>query len=130
MLDSGRARTYNQRHSPDVDQAVASCPVNCMYPVSYTELQEYETARDEGDGRSDHRHLGHRRGNTPLFVAGIDSDNNHRSSWYHTLKGKCIGKFTEARIVRILIEVLKTVRCKNEFGSFFSVPPEGVLRLP
>jgi hypothetical protein len=37
--------------------------------------------------------LGHQRGMTPLHVAGIDSDNNHRTSWYHTLKSKCVGKF-------------------------------------
>jgi ferredoxin len=90
MMDSGRARTFEQRHAPDVKQAVASCPVNCMHPVTFTELEEYETARDEGDGRNDHKHLGHRRGHTPLYVAGIDSDNNHRTSWYHTLKGKCV----------------------------------------
>ncbi|KAG7346760.1 4Fe-4S single cluster domain of ferredoxin I [Nitzschia inconspicua] len=90
MLESGRARTFHQRSGPDVDQAVASCPVSCMHPVSYHELKEFETARDEGDGRTDHRHLGHRRGHTPLHVAGIDSDNNHRTSWYHTLKEKCL----------------------------------------
>jgi hypothetical protein len=61
-----------------------------MHHVSYRELKEYETARDEGDGRTDHKHLGHKRGHTPLHVAGIDSDNNHRSSWYHTLKQKCL----------------------------------------
>ena len=93
MLDNGRARTFKQRNSADVSEAVASCPVNCMHPVSFTELEEYETARDQGDGRTDHKHLGHRRGHTPLYVAGIDSDNNHRTSWYHTLKGKCLGKF-------------------------------------
>jgi hypothetical protein len=93
MLDSGRARTFKQRNSEDVQQAVASCPVNCMHPVAYTELEEYETARDNGDGRTDHKHLGHSRGNTPLHVAGMDSDNNHRTSWYHTLKGNCVGKF-------------------------------------
>ncbi len=90
MLESGRARTFQQRTGPDVEQAVASCPVSCMHPVSYQELKEFEIARDEGDGRTDHRHLGHRRGHTPLHVAGIDSDNNHRSSWYHTLKEKCL----------------------------------------
>lgn len=90
MLESGRARTFHQRSGSDIDQAVASCPVSCMHPVSYRELNEFETARDEGDGRTDHRHLGHRRGHTPLHVAGIDSDNNHRSSWYHALKEKCL----------------------------------------
>jgi hypothetical protein len=92
MLESGRARTFHQRHSPDVDQAVASCPVDCMHSVTFKELKEYESARDDGDGRSDHKHLGHRRGHTPLFVAGIDSDANHRTSWYHTLKGDCGSK--------------------------------------
>ena len=90
MMDSGRARTFQQRNSRDVVEAVASCPVNCMHSVSYDELVEFETARDEGDGRNDHRHLGHRRGYTPLHVAGMASDNNHRSSWYHTLKGRCL----------------------------------------
>lgn len=90
MLETGRARTFNQRKTPDVQAAVASCPVNCMHHVSYQELQEFEVARDEGDGRTDHKHLGHRRGHTPLFVAGIDSDANHRTSWYHTLKHKCL----------------------------------------
>jgi len=91
MLESGRARTFDQRKSSDVRQAVSSCPVNCMHPVTYRELKEYETARDEGDRRSDTTHfLGQRQIHTPLYVAGIDSDNNHRSSWYHTLKGKCV----------------------------------------
>ena len=92
MLDSGRARTFHQRKAPDVAAAVASCPVDCMHAVSYRELQEFETARDQGDGRSDHKHLGHQRGHTPLHVAGIASDNNHKTSWYHTLKHKCFGK--------------------------------------
>ena len=89
MLDNGRARTFHQRQGPDVKQGVAACPVSCMHFVSFDELQELETVRDKGDGRDDHRHMGHRRGHTPLFVAGIDSDNNHRSSWYHHLKNKC-----------------------------------------
>ena len=63
-----------------------------MHSVTIKELKEYESARDDGDGRSDHKHLGHRRGPTPLFVSGIDSDANHRSSWYHTLKGDCSSK--------------------------------------
>ena len=93
MVESGRARTFNQRGTADVDEAVASCPVNCMHRVSFRELQEYETARDEGDGRSDHKQLGNPRGPTPLYVAGIQSDNNHRTSWYHTLKSKCLGNY-------------------------------------
>ena len=91
MLETGRARTFNQQSGPDVDQAVASCPVNCMHPVSFRELKEFETARDEGDGRTDHRHLG--KGHIPLYVAGIDSDMNRRSSWYHTLKHRCLGTY-------------------------------------
>jgi hypothetical protein len=89
MLENGRARTFHQRPGPDVNQGVAACPVNCMHRVSFDELKELETARDKGDGRDDHRHMGHRRGHTPLYVAGIDSDNNHRSSWYHYMKNKC-----------------------------------------
>jgi hypothetical protein len=90
MLDSGRARTFHQRNSPDVEAAVASCPVNCMHPVTYRELQEFESVRDNGDGKTDHRYLG--QGHTPLHVAGMDSDNNRQSSWYHTLKHRCLGK--------------------------------------
>jgi hypothetical protein len=89
MLDSGRARTFTQRLAPDVPMAISSCPVDCMHKVSLHELKEMEVARDQGDGRTDHRHLGNRRGHTPLSVAGIDSDANHRSSWYHYLKQKC-----------------------------------------
>jgi ferredoxin len=89
MLDSGRARTFTQRLAPDVPMAISSCPVDCMHKVSFHELKEMEVARDQGDGRSDHRHLGNRRGHTPLSVAGMDSDANHRSSWYHYLKQKC-----------------------------------------
>lgn len=89
MMETGRARTFHQRHGADVQQGVAACPVSCMHYVSFDELQELETVRDKGDGRSDHKHMNHRRGHTPLYVAGIDSDNNHRSSWYHHLKNKC-----------------------------------------
>lgn len=91
MLDSGRARTYAQRSAPDVGMAIAACPVNCMYRVSYRELKELERGRDHGDGRTDHLHLN--KGHTPLNVAGIDSDNNHKSSWYHYLKTKCYSKY-------------------------------------
>jgi len=90
IMDSGRARTFHQRKGADIDQAIHACPVDCMHSVSFRELQEFETARDEGDGRTDHKHLGHQRGHTPLHVAGMASDNNHRSSWYHTLKHKCL----------------------------------------
>jgi len=80
MMEDGRARTFSQRSSPDVDTAVEACPVDCMHHVSFHELREFEVARDNGDGRTDHRHMGQSR--TPLNVAGIDSDANHRSSWY------------------------------------------------
>eukprot|EP00538_Stauroneis_constricta_P004388 CAMPEP_0119571278 /NCGR_PEP_ID=MMETSP1352-20130426/44035_1 /TAXON_ID=265584 /ORGANISM="Stauroneis constricta, Strain CCMP1120" /LENGTH=820 /DNA_ID=CAMNT_0007620957 /DNA_START=178 /DNA_END=2639 /DNA_ORIENTATION=- len=88
MLESGRARTFDQRGSPDVEAAVRSCPVSCMHQVSYRELAEFESARDEGDGRTDHRHLG--KAHIPLHVAMRDSDASHRSSWYHTLKHRCL----------------------------------------
>ena len=90
MLESGRARTFKQRREKDVATAIDVCPVNCMHKVGFEELKEMETARDNGDGRSDHRHMGH--GHTPLSVAGIDSDANHKSSWYHYLKNKCYSK--------------------------------------
>lgn len=89
MLEEGRARTFHQRQGPDVKDGVKACPVSCMHFVSYDELKELETVRDKGDGRDDHKHMGHRRGHTPLYVAGMDSDNNHRSSWYHHIKNKC-----------------------------------------
>lgn len=89
LLDNGRARTFDQRRSPEVQQAVASCPVACMHSVTFKELEEYETARDSGDGRDDHRHLG-QKAHIPLHVAGMDSDANRRSSWYHTLRERCI----------------------------------------
>eukprot|EP00525_Craspedostauros_australis_P002656 CAMPEP_0198113516 /NCGR_PEP_ID=MMETSP1442-20131203/5175_1 /TAXON_ID= /ORGANISM="Craspedostauros australis, Strain CCMP3328" /LENGTH=223 /DNA_ID=CAMNT_0043770637 /DNA_START=33 /DNA_END=704 /DNA_ORIENTATION=+ len=88
MLESGRARTFRQQATPDVDQATQSCPVSCMHRVSYDELVEFETARDEGDGRSDHRHLG--KAHIPVHVAMRDTDANHRTSWYHTLKHRCL----------------------------------------
>jgi len=87
--ESGRARTFSQKNSLDVENAVMACPVNCMHSLSFDELKEMETARDHGDGRTDHRHLG--KTHTPLNVAGIDSDANHKSSWYHYLKCKCHG---------------------------------------
>eukprot|EP00751_Fragilariopsis_kerguelensis_P016143 CAMPEP_0170837918 /NCGR_PEP_ID=MMETSP0734-20130129/3059_1 /TAXON_ID=186038 /ORGANISM="Fragilariopsis kerguelensis, Strain L26-C5" /LENGTH=640 /DNA_ID=CAMNT_0011205209 /DNA_START=120 /DNA_END=2042 /DNA_ORIENTATION=+ len=90
--DSGRARAYFQRTGKDVDQAVDACPVNCMHRVSYDELRQLETVRDEGDGRTDHKFLGHRRGHIPLHVAGMDSDVNRRPSWYHTSKETCVSK--------------------------------------
>lgn len=52
-----------------------------MHMVSYDELSEMETCRDEESfgGRT----------HVPVHVAGRDSDANRRSSWYHYLKGKC-----------------------------------------
>ena len=90
--DTGRARTYSQSNTIDVENAVMACPVNCMHFMSFDELKEMELARDDGDGRDDHRHFGGRVTHTPLFVGGIDSDANHKSSWYHYLKQKCHGK--------------------------------------
>lgn len=89
MLEDGRARTFKQRSGGDVKQGVMSCPVSCMHFVSYDELKELETVRDKGDGRDDHRHMGHKRGHTPLHVSRRTSDNNHRSSWYHYIRYKC-----------------------------------------
>jgi len=89
LLDNGRARTFQQRNTPDVAMGVEACPVNCMHPVSFEELREMETARDHGDGRTDHRHFGDGRAHTALNVAGIGSDANHKSSWFHYLKNKC-----------------------------------------
>jgi len=66
MLDTGRARTFNQRHAKDVETAVSACPVSCMKHVSFNELKEMETVRDKGDGRSDHRHKGQNIAYTPL----------------------------------------------------------------
>jgi hypothetical protein len=55
-----------------------------MHMVSYDELKEMETSRDEESfgGRT----------HVPVHVAGRDSDANRKSSWYHYLKAKC-GKF-------------------------------------
>mmetsp|Transcript_10007 Transcript_10007/g.22364 ORF Transcript_10007/g.22364 Transcript_10007/m.22364 type:complete len:618 (-) Transcript_10007:117-1970(-) len=89
MLENGRARTYQQGSSPEIKAAVSSCPVSCMHYVGFKELKKYETARDHGDGRNDHRHFGGRNTHIPLNVAGIDSDANRRSSWYHYLRHKC-----------------------------------------
>jgi len=87
MLENGKARTFSQSTLPESKDAIASCPVTCMHKVSFAELKEMEIARDIGDGRSDHRHMGGRQ--TPMHVAGITSDANHKSSWYHHLKHKC-----------------------------------------
>jgi len=89
--DTGRARTYSQSNSLDVESAVMACPVACMHSMSFDELKEMETSRDDGDGRTDHRHFGGSITHTPVHVAGRGSDANHKSSWYHYLKGKCHG---------------------------------------
>lgn len=87
MLDNGRARTFSQSNNPEVAQAINVCPVSCMHKVAFHELTEMESARDEGDGRTDHRHMGSKV--TPLHVSLISSDVNHKSSWFHYLKQKC-----------------------------------------
>ncbi|GKY92472.1 hypothetical protein MPSEU_000217600 [Mayamaea pseudoterrestris] len=95
LSDDGRARTFDQRpRSPDIAAAIAACPVDCMHDVSFDELKELETARDEGDGREDHRHFGSSKARgtvarKPLHVQRRESDASHRSSWYHYLKDKC-----------------------------------------
>jgi ferredoxin len=92
MLKNGRARTFHQNEAPDVKAAVASCPVSCMHKVSYQELKKFETARDEGDGSVVEGKVATdelARAHIPLNVAGMDSDWNRRSSWYHTLRHKC-----------------------------------------
>jgi hypothetical protein len=50
--------------------------------VSYAELKEMETCRDEES-------FGGRMTHVPVHVAGRDSDANRKSSWYHYLKAKC-----------------------------------------
>lgn len=88
MLDSGRAQTFQQSNSPDVAIAVSTCPVGCMHNVAFHELKEMETGRDVGDGHKHHRHMS--KGHTPVHIARRSSDNNHKSSWYHHLKQKCV----------------------------------------
>ena len=87
MLDNGRARSFFQANTPEVSHAVSACPVNCIKYVSYDELKQLETSRDNGDGRLDHKHLGKEM--TPLHVSRRSSDASHKSSWYHHLKTKC-----------------------------------------
>lgn len=95
LLSTGRARAYSQSRdrAGSISAALASCPVDCIKPVSFKELKLFENARENGDGRSDHKHNGRGPNNgngTPLYVSGMSSDNNHRSSWYHTLKHRCL----------------------------------------
>lgn len=82
MLENGRARAFHQSSSPEIKAAVSSCPVSCMHYVSYQELAKFEKARERGD-------FGGRGAHIPLHVAGIDSDQNRKSSWYHSLRHKC-----------------------------------------
>lgn len=89
MLENGRARAFAQSDSPEVSIAVSVCPVNCIHEIAFHELKELESGRDQGDGHVHHKHMGRMQGHTPLFVAGIDSDANHKSSWYHYIKQKC-----------------------------------------
>jgi ferredoxin len=96
MLDHGRARTYQQRNDPDVKAAVATCPVSCMHKVSFDELTEMENARENGDGRSDHKHCGSSKGYTPLHVSRRGTDANKKDSWYHYLKQKCFRKSSQS----------------------------------
>ena len=98
MLDHGRARTFEQRNDPDVAAAVAVCPVTCMHRVSFDELKELEIAREKGDGRTDHKHLGTSKGYTPLHVSRRGSDANKKDSWYHYLKQKCYCKLRTALV--------------------------------
>jgi len=84
MLESGRARTFVQRAGVDVKEAVDACPVNCMHKVSFQELSTMETAREKMEDSP------HRMRHIPLHVAGMDSDQNRRSSLYHTLQAKCV----------------------------------------
>lgn len=90
MLEDGRARTFFQSNVPAIQTAVSACPVDCMHFTSFYELKEMEGPRDNteiGDPE-DLKNFNHRRGHTPLHVAGIDSDANHKSSWFHYIRNK------------------------------------------
>ena len=89
MLDTGRARTFHQTNGPDVASAVSTCPVNCMKYISFQELKDMENIRDKGGDKDGNRLMDSKIGHTPLHVAGIASDANRKSSWYHYLKHKC-----------------------------------------
>jgi len=89
MLENGRARAFSQSESPEVNIAVSVCPVNCIHTIAFHELKELEGGRDKGDGHGHHKHMGRMQGITPLHVSGMDSDANHKSSWYHYIKQKC-----------------------------------------
>jgi hypothetical protein len=83
LEETGRARTFLQRNTDEIEHAVLSCPVGCMHLVSYDELKEMESSRDNEGG------FGGRVTHVPLHVAGRESDANRKSSWYHYLKAKC-----------------------------------------
>ena len=76
LLSTGRARAYSQSRdrAGSISAALASCPVDCIKPVSFKELKLFENARENGDGRSDHKHNGRGPNNgngTPLYVSGM-----------------------------------------------------------
>lgn len=123
LLDNGRARTFKQRNTPDVAMGVEACPVNCMHPVSFDELKEMETARDHGDGRTDHRHFGGGRTHTALNVAGIGSDANHKSSWFHYLQNKC---YSKSNVYQMLSSSFRV----NTLFSVQTLPSAWLLQLP
>jgi len=85
MLENGRARAFQQNSLPEIETAVSVCPVKCIHNCGFQELKKLEIARDEGDGLP----YAPKRKHTPLHVAGIDSDANHVSSWYHQMKQRC-----------------------------------------
>jgi ferredoxin len=92
MTDAGRARTYRQSPTSrrkDVLEAIDACPVSCMHRVSYKELVELETLRDEINEEDD-VFKPKTTSYLPLHVAGMDSDRNRRSSIYHSTKAKCV----------------------------------------
>ena len=45
--DYGRARVFNQNGDAEdlIDEAIDTCPVNCIYQVDYTELKKLEEER-------------------------------------------------------------------------------------
>ena len=101
LEDGGRARCFSQRNAADVAPAIDACPVNCIHRVGFDRLRELEQIRDSSFDDPDfqkegHRHFGvvdERNGkwttHTPLSVAGMDTDGNHKSSVYHYTVHKC-----------------------------------------
>ncbi|KAJ1495831.1 hypothetical protein T484DRAFT_1607421, partial [Baffinella frigidus] len=47
--DHGRARAFNQvgEDAGVLEEAIASCPVDCIHPVSYSELVQLEDERKD-----------------------------------------------------------------------------------